>query len=69
MDKSIMLSEMSQSEKDKYHMSLMCNLRNKTNEQKKNRDRERQTKKQTLNYRERGRWVAQLVKYFPSAQS
>ena len=29
---TIMLSEISQSEKDKYHViSLMCNLRNKTN--------------------------------------
>ena len=38
--KSIMPSEISQSEKDKYHMiSLMWNLRNKTNEQRKKRER------------------------------
>ena len=35
---SIMLSEISQLEKDEYHMiSLMWDLRNKTNEQKKKR--------------------------------
>ena len=36
-----MLSETSQSEKDKYHMiSLMWNLRNKTNEQRGKKERE-----------------------------
>ena len=42
--------EIRQSEKDKYPMiSLMWNLRNKTNEQKgKERERERQTKKRLL---------------------
>ena len=49
--KSIMVSEISQSEKEKYHMiSLMWNLRNK--EMSKGDKRERQTKKYTLNYRE-----------------
>ena len=36
----------------KYDFTPMWNLRNQTNEQrKKNKERERQTKKQTLNYR------------------
>ena len=40
---SIILSEISQSEKDKYYIiSLMWNLRNKTNEQGKRRERERE---------------------------
>ena len=53
--KDIMLSEISQSEKDKYDMiSLTWILRNKTNRGKKR-------KNQTLNYREQtdgcqGRW-------------
>ena len=43
-----MFHAISQSEKDKYHMfSLMCNLRNKTNEQCKTK-----RNKQTLKYRE-----------------
>ena len=47
---SIILDEISHSEKDKCHrISLMWNLRNKTNEQREKR--ERQTKIQTLNYR------------------
>ena len=48
---SIMVSEKSESDKDKYHImiSLMWNLRNKTKEQ---RGKKRQTKKKTLNYRE-----------------
>ena len=37
---SITLSEISQSEKDKYHMILL-NLRNKTNEQRGKRQREK----------------------------
>ena len=38
---SIMLSKISQSEKDNYHMiSLMWNLRNKTNEQREKKERE-----------------------------
>ena len=42
---SIMLSKISQSEKDEYHMiSLICNLRNKW---KKGKKKESQTKKQT----------------------
>jgi len=45
----IMLSEISQSEKDKYHtISLMWNLRNKTKAQRKKRERERQTRRQTM---------------------
>ena len=56
---SIMLSEISQSKKDKpYDFTYMWNLR-KTNKQKKQakekkreRERERKTKKQILNYRE-----------------
>ena len=48
---SIMLSEISQSQKDKCHMiSYMWNLRNKTNNQRGKK--ERQTKEQTLNYRD-----------------
>ena len=48
---SIMLTEISQPEKDKYHIiSLMWNLRNKMNMQREKRERE--TKKQILNYRE-----------------
>ena len=43
---SVMLSKISQSEKDKYHViSLMWNLRNKTNEQRK---KERETSQETL---------------------
>ena len=42
----IMLCEISQSEKDKYHM---WNLRNKTHEQT---EKKRQTKRQLLKYRE-----------------
>ena len=46
---SILLSEINQSEKDKYHMiPLMWNLRSKTNEQRKNKIRKqrgRQTKR------------------------
>ena len=64
-----MLSEISQSEKDKNHdFTHMWNLRNKTNEQSKKREQERQTKKQTLNYREqtdscqRGGWQGDWVK-------
>ena len=46
--RSIMLSEISQSEKDKYYMiSLMWNLRDKTNEQrKKERERERERERE-----------------------
>ena len=45
---SIMLSKISQSEKDNHHMiSLIWNLRNKTNKGGK----KRQTKKQTLKYK------------------
>ena len=70
---SIILSEISQSEKDKYHMihvEFMWNLRNKTNEQRKKK-RERQTKKQILHhgektdgYQRRGGWgvVVEWVK-------
>ena len=37
----------------KYHdFTHVWNLRNKTNEQRKKRERERETKKQTLNYKE-----------------
>ena len=47
-----MLSNISQSEKDKYHMiSLTWNLRNKTNDQSW-QGQEGQTQKQALNYRE-----------------
>ena len=45
---SIMVREINQSEKDKYHMiSLMQNLRNKRNKKRGERVRERQIKKQT----------------------
>ena len=51
----IILSRISQSEKDKYHViSLMWNLRNKTNEHRTKKEREtnqNQNQKQTLNYR------------------
>ena len=48
---SIMLTEISQPEKDKYHIiSLMWNLTNKMNMQREKREKE--TKKQILNYRE-----------------
>ena len=44
----LILSEISQTKRDKYHMiSLMCNLRNKTNEQTKETN-----EKQILKYRE-----------------
>ena len=43
----IKLSKISQSEKDKYHMLLLiCGIK------KQNQWKKRQTKKQTLNYRE-----------------
>ena len=43
-----MLSEISQSEKDKYHDFIpMWNLKNKTDEQRVKRERARQAKKQT----------------------
>ena len=47
---TIMLNEVSQSEKASIMISLMWNLRNKTNEQREKK--ERQTKKHTLHYRE-----------------
>jgi len=50
---SIMLSEISQSEKDKYSdFTHMWNLGNKTNEQRGKRERKRQIKQQTRNYGE-----------------
>ena len=52
--KSIMLSKVSQSEEDKYHMILFIywNLRNKTKEQwGLQGERMEQIKKQTLNYK------------------
>lgn len=64
-----MLSKISQSEKDKYHMiSLMWNLRNKTNahKEKRERDRERGTNQEKtsncrnkleVSRREVGTWV------------
>ena len=51
---TIMLSEINQSEKDKYHIiSLMGNLRNKRNKgnnkrQRQRGEKERETKKQTV---------------------
>ena len=49
----IMLSAISQSEKDKYHMiSLTWNLRNKTRKEKKEKRKKREVKKHTLNYKE-----------------
>ena len=49
----IMLSEISQSEKDKYHdFNHMWNLKNKTNERGRDKKKERKTRKQTLNCRE-----------------
>ena len=42
---SIILCEISQSEKEKYHISLMWNLRNKTNEQREKRGRDKSRNK------------------------
>ena len=54
---SIMLTEISWSEKDKYHIiSLMCGTTTTKNPKQMSkggkRERGKQTKKQTLNYRE-----------------
>ena len=49
---SIILSEINQSEKNKYHMISLIGGISETNERSKKRERERQTKKQTLNFRE-----------------
>ena len=61
--KSIMLNSIILSKKDKYHMiSLMCGIY-ETKQISKGKEREREIKKQTLNYREQtdgyqngGRW-------------
>ena len=52
----MMLSERSQSEKDKYHMiPLTWNLRNQTNEQQK-RDKPENVVEQTEGYQRGGGW-------------
>ena len=49
---SIILSEISQPEKDKYHMmSFICGIE-ETKQMNKEKERQRQTKKQALNYGE-----------------
>ena len=55
----IMLNEISLSEKDKYLMfSLMCNLRNKTDEYRgREKKKEVEANRETLNYREQTKLV------------